>query len=130
MSERYERKYVKLRDDYELLFHILSSYAIDRMLWKVSATANPDVLADLTYYAERAMEGVDENVKKAIKSALQHIKMRDSAALQKKIMSNEYTNAEILKMLLMIAGSEPEVVEKELKRRERRYTDFNRFMSD
>ena len=131
MSE-YEKRYIKLREDYELLFHILSSYALDRELWKVAATANPDTLAEITYYAEKAMkelDGKDEEAKKRLEESLRFIKMRDSAALQKLILESNILSAELLKMLFMMGGSRPEAVEKELKKREKSFTDFRKFVS-
>ena len=126
MSE-YEKRYIKLREDYELLFHILSSYALDRELWKVAATANPDRLAEITYYAEKAikeLDGKDEEAKKRLEESLRFIKMRDSASLQKLIINSNILSAELMKMLFMMGGAKPEVVERELKKREKSYTDF------
>jgi len=131
MSE-YEKRYIKLREDYELLFHILSSYALDRELWKVAATANPDRLAEITYYAEKAikeLDGKDEEAKKRLEESLRFIKMRDSASLQKLIINSNILSAELMKMLFMMGGAKPEVVERELKKREKSFTDFKRFIS-
>jgi len=115
-----EKKYIKLREDYELLFHILSSYALDRGLWKVAATANPDLLAEIVYHAEKAAEKLrkqgDREAAEKIEESLKYIKQRDAAQLQKMIISSNILSAELLKMLFMIAGSKPETVEEELER--------------
>jgi len=121
-----EKRYIRLTREFELLFHLISQYSLATDSWKYAGTNEPDEIADITYYAEKAIDELlkqgDKQAAEWLRERIRFLKRLSSGRFQKRMM--QILNAEIVRYILMMAGSHPEVVEKEYEKMEHTYIDY------